>query len=59
MERAIQTKGFLDLWGGHGCRGYSFLWEIRHYWEGGIEFKEYDDPVELFPQLAYMPGMNS
>ena len=32
---------------------YRFIWEIRHYWENQIEYKFYDKPEELFPQLKY------
>lgn len=32
---------------------YRFIWEIRHYWEGQINYKYYERPEELFPQVKH------
>lgn len=32
---------------------FRFIWEIRHYWEDNIDYRVYDNPVDLYPQLKY------
>lgn len=50
--KLFEDTKFNELWEGHGCKGYRFIWEIRHYWEERIEYKVCN-PYELFPQLQY------
>lgn len=41
--------GFLDMWENE----FRFIWEIRHYWEDGINYAVYGNPIDLFPQIKY------
>lgn len=41
--------GFHEMWE----EEYRFIWEIRHYWEDQIKYKDYEQPEELFPQIKY------
>ncbi len=41
--------GFHDMWENE----FRFIWEIRHYWEDRIQYKVYEKPEELFPQIKY------
>ncbi len=41
--------GFHDMWENE----FRFIWEIRHYWEDNIDYRVYDNPVDLYPQLKY------
>ena len=43
------VDGFHQMWE----EEYRFIWEIRHYWEDRIQYKVYDKPEELFPQVKY------
>ena len=52
-EEFFHYPPFNKLFEGHGCRGFRFVWEIRHYWEDKIEYKFYPHGEELFPQLKY------
>lgn len=52
-EKLFQHPLFNKLFEGHGCRGFRFIWEIRHYWEDEIKYKFYENGEELFPQLQY------
>ena len=52
-EGLFQHPPFNKLFEGHGCRGFRFVWEIRHYWEDEIKYKFYENGEELFPQLQY------
>ena len=46
---SANTGGFYRLWE----EDYRFIWEIRHYWENQIEYKYYEQPEGLFPQVKY------
>ena len=40
---------FHDMWENE----FRFIWEIRHYWEDNIDYRVYDNPVDLYPQIKY------
>lgn len=52
-DQLFVITGFNKIWEGHGCRGFRFIWEIRHYWEGEIKFEFHEDGATLYPQLKY------
>lgn len=42
-------NNFRNMWENE----FRFIWEIRHYWEDNIDYRVYDNPVDLYPQLKY------
>jgi len=44
---------FHNLFQGRKCRGYRFIWEARHYWEGHIPFEFHENPADIYPQVAF------
>lgn len=53
FDTIAKMPAFKKLFQGRGCRGYRFIWEARHYWEGHIPYEVHDDPADIYPQVAF------